>query len=180
MEIATKDGDIIFIPFAVSNDTLYFDGIEHKNPDKNIKIPKEIEKNSTYKTYVRNGVITPVGQGLFLGMSKEEVENVIKPAVLQDGTAYYRYEIPGTDISCHLDFFKGELHSIEIYVEDMDTLDEAIDYLSNLYGDYTTEKWSTNQDYIKYEWVSYNLDININYDTKSNKYYWISYQLNYS
>ncbi len=177
MEIATEDGDIIFIPFSVSKDTLYFDGIEHKNSDKNIRISKEMEKYNSYRTYVRNGVITPVGQGLFLGMSMDEVENIIKPAVLQKEIGYYQYVLPGTEISCHLDFFKGELHCIELYIEDIDSIDKAIDYLSNLYGEYTIERWSIDCDYIRYKWESYNLNININYNTKSNKYYWISYQL---
>ena len=175
MEIVTEDGDIMFVPFAVSKDTLYFNNIKHKNPDKNVKIPKKMKKYDRYKTYVSNGVITPVGQGLFIGMTMDEVENVIKPATLQEEIGYYCYEMPETDISCHLDFFKGHLNEIELYIDDMDTMDGAIWYLSELYGNYTKERWTTNDKYIQYRWESDNLTVELNCDTEENTYYWIRY-----
>lgn len=175
MEIATEDGDIMFVPFAVSKDTLYFNDIKHENPIKNVKIPKEMTRYGGYKTYVKDGVITPIGHGLFIGMTMDEVENVIKPATLQEEIGYYCYEIPETDISCHLDFFKGHLNEIELYIDDMDTLDGAVGYLTELYGNYTKDRWTVDDKYIRYRWESDKLTVELNYNAETNTYYWIRY-----
>jgi len=181
MEIVTKDGDIMFVPFAVSKDTLYFNDIEHKNPDKNVKIPKGTI------TYIEDGIIKPVVNSLFIGMSKEEVEKVIRPTELEKEEYnghihYYYYEIPDTDLSCRLEFSDKEvLEKIEVYTNEKESLNDIIEILSNSYGNYerTENKLYEGCNYCTYEWKSNNMIIELEYQVESD-YYWITYKLDFS
>ena len=87
MTILLDDGKIQFIPFAVSKDTLFFDGTGYKNNEKNVPIP-----DSEY-AYIANGVILPI-DNCYMGMSRDEVEKALDPLTVEHEKSWSTCELP--------------------------------------------------------------------------------------
>ena len=161
MTILTDDGEIEFVPFAVSKDTLIFANVEYKNESKNVPIPV-----SEY-AYIKEGVIWPVTYGCYMGMSKDEVEKVVAPLEIK--------EYPGDSVYCMLtertygqvklvfDFDETYgLARISYYLDDdhYDSKENVIIYLSGLYGEYEKIDHTDNGIYW-YVWNVGNLEIRL-------------------
>ncbi len=177
MTILIDNGEMEYVPFAVSKDTLIFADTEYKNEDKDVPI-------STDKyTYILDGIIRPVTMNCYFGMSNEEASKII-PYTLKD----YGYEnikeyycILPEDKYGHIKLvlaFDDEygLDEITYWLDDehYNIKSGLIDFLSDLYGDYTKEQWSTYENYYSYIWHSGNLVIRLNEDTEDDTL-WIDY-----
>lgn len=168
MKIKTSDDDIRYIPFSLSGDTLFFDGIKHSNPKKDIPIPEN------KLACIRDGIITPLPNDLFMGMPKYNVKKAIEPSVMTDDT--YDYTHNGIQVKCLTEYNSdGALNEIELTVEDMTTCEAALAWLTSEYGEgkrepntYATEKYS---------FESGNLNV---YFSNWSTYYTIRFYLDFS
>lgn len=161
MEILTGDGEIRFIPFSVSKDTLFFDNVEYVNHDKNIKIPPNTI------TYISDNKIRPVTEGLFLGMTKDEVENIIYPNLLSEDIGHdYFYEIQDVDldndIRCTFEFGSigfqdDELAAVTYKGFSSEEKNFLLEYCCDHYGEYEKEEWTSLENHYYYTWKSGNL-----------------------
>lgn len=176
MTILLSDGDMEYVPFAVSKDTLIFADTEYKNKDKDVPIPTD------EYAYILDGVIRPVTMSCYMGMSKDEAAKAI-PYTLEHsyGDTYY-CELPESeygDIRLQLRFDdEYELNEITYWIGDeyYDDKSGLVDHLSDLYGDYTKEQWSTQENYYHYIWESGNLVITLNDNTEDDSL-WIEYRI---
>ena len=173
MTILLDDGKIQFIPFAVSKDTLFFDGTGYKNNEKNVPIP-----DSEY-AYIANGVILPI-DNCYMGMSRDEVEKALDPLTVEHEKSWSTCELPDEYGNVMMRFsFDDEFGLNEItyrlndYYEQKSSL---IDMLSDIYGDYEKSKWSGFDNYYRYTWRSGNLVINLNEDIEE-KQIWLTFRI---
>ena len=176
MTILFDNGEMEYVPFAVSKDTLIFADTEYKNKDKNVPIPTD------KYTYILDGVMRPVTMSCYMGMTKDEVDNAMPyTPYITDDDCYY-YDLPENeygDIRLWLNFDeKYGLNDITYWPgeEYYDNKSGIIEFLSDLYGDYTKEQWSTQETYYSYTWHSGNLVIELNDDTEDNTL-WIHYSI---
>ena len=179
MTILTPDGKIEYITFAASKDTLVFDNVIYTQSGKNIQIPEGIE------TYIVDGKIMPVMDGLFFGMSKEEVEIAVQPKTLtQRFSNEYFYPVDEDDYPVKVITLQfnnsGYLDTIELFLDNTNynsVKNTAIDACSDIYGEYTKTEWSTQKDYYDYKWFSGNMIIEL---TDANgEYLQLSYMLDF-
>lgn len=173
MTILTDDGQIQFIPFAISKDTLVFANIEYKNEEKDIPIP-----DSKY-TYIVDGIIKPVTNGCYMGMSKDDIEKTVAPLEVSHSKpeSYCMLPVDGENeikMSFYFDDNYG-LEEIHYWLEDYySEKDYIISKLSDMYGDYEKSKWSGFDNYYRYTWCSGNLVIDLNEDIEE-KQIWVVY-----
>lgn len=174
MTILLDDGKIQFIPFAVSKDTLVFDGTGYINIEKNVPIP-----DSEY-AYIVNGVILPIDK-CYMGMSRDEVEKALDPLEVKHSKpdSYCMLPVDGEDeikISFYFDDNYG-LEEIHYWLEDYyEQKNSLIDMLSDKYGDYEKSKWSGFDNYYRYTWHSGNLIIDLNEDIEE-KQIWLEFSI---
>ena len=176
MTILLDDGDMEYVPFAVSKDTLIFADTEYKNKDKDVPIPTD------EYTYILDGVIRPVTMSCYMGMTKDEVDKAMPYTPYRTDDDRYYYELPENeygDIRLWLSFDeKYGLNNITYWIgnEYYDNKSGLIEYLSDMYGEYTKEQWSTQETYFSHTWHSGNLVIELNEDTEEGKL-WIDYTI---
>lgn len=174
MTILLDDGKIQFIPFAVSKDTLFFDGTGYKNYEKNVPIP-----DGEY-AYIVDGVILPVDK-CYMGMSRDEVEKALDPLEVKHSKpdSYCMLPVDGENeikISFYFDDNYG-LEEIHYWLEDYyEQKNSLIDMLSDKYGDYEKSKWSGFDNYYRYTWHSGNLIIDLNEDIEE-KQIWLEFSI---
>lgn len=173
MTILLDDGKIQFIPFAVSKDTLVFDGTGYKNIEKNVPIP-----DSEY-AYIVNGVILPIDK-CYMGMSRDEVEKALDPLTVEHEKMWSTCELPEEYGNVTLKFsFHDEygLKEITYWLDDYyEQKTSLIDMLSDKYGDYEKSKWSGFDNYYRYTWHSGNLLIDLNEDIEE-KQIWLEFSI---
>lgn len=173
MTILLDDGKIQFIPFAVSKDTLFFDGTGYKNNEKNVPIP-----DSEY-AYIVNGVILPIDK-CYMGMSRDEVEKALDPLTVEHEKSWSTCELPEEYGNVRMEFsFHDEfgLKEIKYWLHDYyEQKNSLIDMLSDKYGDYEKSKWSGFDNYYRYTWCSGNLVIDLNEDIEE-KQIWLEFSI---
>ena len=174
MTILLDDGKIQFIPFAVSKDTLFFDGTGYKNNEKNVPIP-----DNEY-TYIVDGVILPI-DNCYMGMSRDEVEKALDPLEVRHSKPDSYCMLPVGDedeIKMSFDFDDDYgLEAIHYWLEDYyEQKSSLIDMLSDIYGDYEKSKWSGFDNYYRYTWCSGNLVIDLNEDIEE-KQIWLNFRI---
>ena len=173
MTILLDDGKIQFIPFAVSKDTLFFDGTAYKNIEKNVPIP-----DSEY-AYIVNGVILPI-DNCYMGMSRGEVEKALDPLTVEHEKSWSTCELPEEYGNVRMEFsFHDEfgLKEIKYWLADYyEQKNSLIDMLSDKYGDYEKSKWSGFDNYYRYTWCSGNLVIDLNEDIEE-KQIWLEFSI---
>ena len=186
IKLLLDNGKIEKSSFAISKDTLIIFGSEFKNSDKNIKIERD-------DTYIIDGVIMPVIEDVFFGMTSTEFKNT---DFYNDNCSSYSSEYldlpdwfyPSVDgfVSYNFDEESGKLNSLEFFFDkDTDTKTEKlknniIDAYSSQFGNYTTREWGT-QDYTEYTWTSGNMLIEFCDQTREdgNIAYTLCYKLSY-
>ena len=173
MTILLDDGKIQFIPFAVSKDTLFFDGTGYKNNEKNVPIP-----DSEY-AYIVDGVILPI-DNCYMGMSRDEIEKALDPLTVEHEKSWSTCELPDEYGNVMMRFsFDDEfgLNEITYWLNDYyEQKSSLIDMLSDIYGDYEKSKWSGFDNYYRYTWRSGNLVINLNEDIEE-KQIWLTFRI---
>lgn len=173
MTILLDDGKIQFIPFAVSKDTLFFDGTGYKNNEKNVPIP-----DSEY-AYIVDGVILPI-DNCYMGMSRDEIEKSLDPLTVEHEKSWSTCELPDEYGNVMMRFsFDDEfgLNEITYWLNDYyEQKSSLIDMLSDIYGDYEKSKWSGFDNYYRYTWRSGNLVINLNEDIEE-KQIWLTFRI---
>ena len=173
MTILLDDGKIQFISFAISKDTLFFDGTGYKNNEKNVPIP-----DSEY-AYIVDGVILPI-DNCYMGMSKDEVEKALDPLTVEHEEYWSTCEMPEEYGNVRIRFsFDDEfgLNEIMYWLNDYyEQKSSLIDMLSDIYGDYEKSKWSGFDNYYRYTWRSGNLVIDLNEDIEE-KQIWLTFRI---
>lgn len=173
MTILLDDGKIQFIPFAVSKDTLVFDGTGYTNSEKNVPIP-----DREY-AYIVNGVILPIDK-CYMGMSRDEVEKALDPLTVEHEKSWSTCELPEEYGNVRMEFsFHDEfgLKEIKYWLHDYyEQKNSLIDMLSDKYGDYEKSKWSGFDNYYRYTWCSGNLVIDLNEDIEE-KQIWLEFSI---
>jgi len=173
MTILLDDGKIQFIPFAVSQNTLVFDGTGYINIEKDVPIP-----DSEY-AYIVNGVILPI-DNCYMGMSRDEVEKALDPLTVEHDELWSTCEMPDEYGNVRMRFsFDDEfgLNEITYWLNDYyEQKSSLVDMLSDIYGDYEKSKWSGFDNYYRYTWRSGNLVINLNEDIEE-KQIWLTFRI---
>lgn len=174
MTILLDNGDVEYIPFAVSKDTLFFSDVEHKNRSKDVPIP--IDEFA----YIKDGVICPVTYGCYMGMSKREIDRVLAPLdVVHYNTGSYcvlSEEYGGITMSFNFDDDYG-LDEISYDIDEYyDNRYDIAEYLSEIYGEYEREQWATSDNYFSWTWYSGNMVVRLN-ENVERKSLWIDYTI---
>lgn len=178
MTLLLATGKIEQHSFAVSKNTLYFAGFEFLNSEKNVV------SNRT-DTYIKDGVISPIIDDVFLGMTKEEFEKT--DFIKECSKAITGYDLPDNyfewypseNLSNWVNGYYGLsdncLNSLIFYFN-YDLMEEGSTYIvSKLIDEYSSRFGDYAESSGRYTWVSGNLEIVLN--TNTEHYYQVEYSL---
>lgn len=169
-------GEIEQLSFAVSKDTLFLSGIAYTNATKSIPTDRK-------DTYVKDGIITPILDDVFLGMTEAEFNRTdfrksctTKMSGFDLPDNFYKWYPEDTGTSWANSYFpSGKLTALVLYLDygfDEKTstfiAEHIIDEYTSKYGTYTLSNG-------KYGWATGN--IYITFDTTTEYWYTLEYSL---
>ena len=169
-------GKIEQLSFAVSKDTLFLSGIAYKNTTKNISTDRK-------DTYIKDGVITPILDDVFLGMTEAEFNKTDFRKSCRTGITgfdlpdnFYKWYPENTGKNWASSYFSSDkLTSLVLYLDngfDDKTakfiVEHVVDECTSKYGEYTLS-------YGKYKWKTGN--IYVTFDTTTEDWYRLEYSL---
>ena len=181
LTLLLSTGEIEQMSFAVSKDTLYLSGIAFVNSEKSIATTRT-------DTYIKNGVITPIINDVFFGMSEIEFNNSEFRKKCSNSTSgfnlpknfydWYPSEYSGFNWGSE-HFYNDSLCSLNLYFSYNAKLSSAQVILMNIIDEYSSQFGAYSQSEGVYTWQSGNIEITLEslvYDAGLS-YYHIRYSL---